>query len=493
MFLFRPRNTSTSSSGNTNDGCDPIFCSSDKKLKKATTVAAYADADDDVPGIQAVASYDSASTTASGSSNTSITTTPRSRTIAALQVDVPPSYEQEEQLLAAETTVQASSTLSSPDSSSENSASPTSYFSRDELETLVTPRFMEDLEAAVIVHSADSDDDDTQRERQQRKELIQRELVALIQAAEAEADMDEDDNRREFEPEAVEALGVAANRVAYQQRYYDVPSGQYIYVPSIAYTILNGTLLEEASKHYFGKNKSGDDENEDENEFLIAYAASLGNAILQNQQPHVLQIRTGKETNEDDALSVVDFLSPRSPTVIPNNDVALFANSCFGVSPTSRECFPFESSPSSSSAAHKTATPSLTTPSSKRQYKVLALIGLNFLLLACMTVMTLVWGTTTLPAALSPLAATADSAFANKAAASLPFWMDDGVFHTLLLGSDADNVDAATSTRSSTYTAGPEFKNKLEPARETTPPSTTNSQHAKPQAKTRAIVANLLY
>lgn len=44
----------------------------------------------------------------------------------------------------------------------------------------------------------------------------------------------------------------------------------YIYVPSVAYVVLNGSLLEEASKHYFGKS----------HEFLVAYAASLGSSIF---------------------------------------------------------------------------------------------------------------------------------------------------------------------------------------------------------------------
>lgn len=98
-----------------------------------------------------------------------------------------------------------------------------------------------------------------------RRALIQQELDNLIQLTER----DEMDGH-EFEPEAIEALGIAANHVCYLQKYYDVARCEYVFLPSVAYTIMNGTLLEEASKHYFGKS----------DDFLISYAASLGSTIV---------------------------------------------------------------------------------------------------------------------------------------------------------------------------------------------------------------------
>jgi hypothetical protein len=103
-------------------------------------------------------------------------------------------------------------------------------------------------------------------EGEMRRTLIQEELDSLIRMTEQNDEMD----GHEFEPEAVEALGIAANYVCYLHKYYDVPRCQYVFLPSVAHAIMNGSLLEEASKHYFGKS----------DEFLISYAASLGSTII---------------------------------------------------------------------------------------------------------------------------------------------------------------------------------------------------------------------
>ncbi len=257
--------------------------------------------DDEVPNIEPVLSYDSSSTVATENSTTKL----RIQTLNMLS-----NLEEEEDQLLSVADEEVS--LLSPESDSHQH-----YFSKDELETLVTPTFMDDLEAIIEGQVMSK-----QAERQIRKELIQRELDALIKAAEVDMESEEG---QEFEPEAVEALGVAANRVAYLKKYYDVASCQYIYVPSVAYTILDGTLLEEATKHYFGKSE----------EFLVVYAASLGSTVIQNRLPQVLQV----QGDDDDNLSDVNILSPQgemnngqSPT--PNKSMA--AIQCWGVSPKSR-------------------------------------------------------------------------------------------------------------------------------------------------------------
>jgi hypothetical protein len=99
-----------------------------------------------------------------------------------------------------------------------------------------------------------------------RKTLIQQELDTLLRLVEENDELD----GRELEPEAEEALGIAADTVCYLQKYYDEDRSEYVFVPSVAYAIMNGTLLEEASKHYYGESE----------EFLVTYAASLGSAVL---------------------------------------------------------------------------------------------------------------------------------------------------------------------------------------------------------------------
>lgn len=93
----------------------------------------------------------------------------------------------------------------------------------------------------------------------------------------------------------------------------------YIYVPSVAYVVLNGSLLEEASKHYFGRGKLG-----------IIY-------FLQNQRLDVLQQLHNEEDKNDD-LSFVDLSS--TPIHTEKNAVeeepvnrssSAFANSYMGV------------------------------------------------------------------------------------------------------------------------------------------------------------------
>eukprot|EP00980_Cylindrotheca_fusiformis_P031187 scaffold25940_cov117-Cylindrotheca_fusiformis.AAC.1 len=102
-----------------------------------------------------------------------------------------------------------------------------------------------------------------------RKTLINEELNQLIQVCQ--------DNDylygHEFEPEAIEALGIAAHQLAYRKKYFDAEKSTHVYVPSVAYTVMNGILLERATAHYFGKSE----------EFLVAYAGAMGSAILKQK------------------------------------------------------------------------------------------------------------------------------------------------------------------------------------------------------------------
>ena len=60
-------------------------------------------------------------------------------------------------------------------------------------------------------------------ERQFRKTLIELELDFLVKTTEEHNEL----QGQEFEPEAIEALGIAANQVAYLKKYYDVSKCEY--------------------------------------------------------------------------------------------------------------------------------------------------------------------------------------------------------------------------------------------------------------------------
>ena len=144
------------------------------------------------------------------------------------------------------------------------------YMSKHELEVLLTPRCMADYEK--MTYEVETTENVVE-ERTFRKELIHEELEYLIQAT--GLDVGDEEVDLTVEPEAIEALGIAANKLAYLSKFYDLASCEYLYVPSVAYTILDGSLLEEASKHYFGAA---------ETDFLEVYADKLRSTIVRQQR-----------------------------------------------------------------------------------------------------------------------------------------------------------------------------------------------------------------
>eukprot|EP00980_Cylindrotheca_fusiformis_P024872 scaffold12638_cov69-Cylindrotheca_fusiformis.AAC.2 len=98
-------------------------------------------------------------------------------------------------------------------------------------------------------------EDHINAENEERRDLIQQELDDI---------MDHCHKKGHFlEDEAIEALGIAANQVAF---LHSSPAK-----PSIAFTILQGSLLQVAAKHYYG----------DANSFLVQYAPQLRAAVRQ--------------------------------------------------------------------------------------------------------------------------------------------------------------------------------------------------------------------
>ena len=134
-----------------------------------------------------------------------------------------------------------------------------------------------------------------------RKALIEEELGQLIELATQDRDMDE------FEPEAVEAMGIAAYRLAYLRKYHDTQKDEDVYIPSVAYTVMDGSLLELASQHYFGESE----------EFLVSYAGAMGTAIMKQKHLYQEYNSAAREENHQDAeelniSNVSDLVTPKN-------------------------------------------------------------------------------------------------------------------------------------------------------------------------------------
>ena len=141
------------------------------------------------------------------------------------------------------------------------------YFSMEDVDDLMlNPDALDQYQTFKEQQSKANTVDEKRHDRQLRRALIQEELDILVQNCEENDEL----QGHEFEPEAIEALGIAANKLAYLRKFYDVAKCEYIFAPSVAYTIMDGTLLEEANKHYFGKS----------DEFLVMYAGAMGSSIL---------------------------------------------------------------------------------------------------------------------------------------------------------------------------------------------------------------------
>lgn len=155
-----------------------------------------------------------------------------------------------------------------------------------------------------------------------RKSLIEEELNQLIQVCQEYDYL----SGHEFEPEAIEAMGIAANQLAYRKKYYDVARSHSVYVPSVAYAVMSGALLEVASAHYFGKSE----------EFLVAYAGAMGSAIMrQKSQYHKYMTQEREEcaiAEEFDVQSQADDDSREEETVALDSDQVM--RLVWGVSPT---------------------------------------------------------------------------------------------------------------------------------------------------------------
>ena len=80
-----------------------------------------------------------------------------------------------------------------------------------------------------------------------RKVMIEKELEKLVKKTN-ETELPPEDP---FDDDSVEALRVAAMKICYVKKYYDVMKDEFIMFPSVAKTALDYRLMEEAEKHYF--------------------------------------------------------------------------------------------------------------------------------------------------------------------------------------------------------------------------------------------------
>lgn len=194
------------------------------------------------------------------------------------------------------------------------------YFSMEDVDDLMlNPDALDQYQSFKEQQSKADTIDEKRHDRQLRRALIQEELDILVQNCEENDEL----QGHEFEPEAIEALGIAANKLAYLRKFYDVAKCEYIFAPSVAYTIMDGTLLEEANKHYFGKS----------DEFLVMYAGAMGSSILTQRAANSRYMDLNRDENplaEDIDLGFYDDDDDESDIEL---DRAQVMKMVWGVSP----------------------------------------------------------------------------------------------------------------------------------------------------------------
>merc|ERR1712032_8890 len=89
---------------------------------------------------------------------------------------------------------------------------------------------------------------DEPSESETRKKKIDDELKSIVKQA------DENELEEPFDEDSVEALTKGAMKICYVKKYYDVMKDKFIYFPSVAQTVVDYRLMEEAEKFYFEEN-----------------------------------------------------------------------------------------------------------------------------------------------------------------------------------------------------------------------------------------------
>lgn len=117
-------------------------------------------------------------------------------------------------------------------------------------------------------------------EAQLREQMIHDEFKLIIKETE--------DNELEepFEREAVDALRIAAGKLAYLKKYYNCLTDKFVYFPSVTKLLVNYSLIEEAEQHYFDA----------EDEFPMDYSAALRTVACE---------KIGDDDGDDDAYMML--------------------------------------------------------------------------------------------------------------------------------------------------------------------------------------------
>jgi len=110
-----------------------------------------------------------------------------------------------------------------------------------------------------------------------RKNMINAEFSSLIKQTE------ENELEEPFEKETVEALQIAADKLAYLKKYYNSFTDKFVYFPSVAKLVENNTLFEEGRKNYF------------DDEFPLKYSAALRSVACE-------KLDDGNDDDEDDYM-----------------------------------------------------------------------------------------------------------------------------------------------------------------------------------------------
>jgi hypothetical protein len=113
-------------------------------------------------------------------------------------------------------------------------------------------------------------------EGEQRKKMIEEELAKIVKGAE------DNELEEELEPEALEVLQKAANKICYLKKYYDVIKDEVIFFPSVTTCFVNSSLIEEAEKYWY----------DEADEFPLDYSAALRSTATESMD--------GEDEDQDD-------------------------------------------------------------------------------------------------------------------------------------------------------------------------------------------------
>jgi len=104
------------------------------------------------------------------------------------------------------------------------------------VKSVVEPEIMKETSLSIC---------DKPSESEKRKKMIDDELKIIVKQA------DENELEEPFDEDSVEALKKGALKICYVKKYYDVMKDKIIYFPSVAQTVVDYRLMEEAEKYYF--------------------------------------------------------------------------------------------------------------------------------------------------------------------------------------------------------------------------------------------------